>query len=59
MTIVVTDETSADELAEALGHLVHAAKREMPVVGNPDHPTPWDAAHGRIDVLLDELDGKA
>lgn len=30
----------------------HLAKREMPKVGDEDHPTPWDLEHKRIDELL-------
>ena len=51
-TLRITDESTAEEIAEALGHMLHAAQREMPVVGTPDHPTPWDQRHRGLDMLL-------
>lgn len=52
--LIVTDDTTRSELAEALTHLNHAARREFPVVGNDAHPTPWDRAHRRMDGPLDD-----
>lgn len=52
--MVVTDDTTRAELAEALGHLSHAAQREMPVVGSVTLVTPWDKSHERIDAMLDD-----
>lgn len=40
------------QLAEALCHLSHAAKRTFARVGSPDLPTPWDLCHQRIDDHL-------
>ena len=52
-TIVVTDDTTADELREAITNLAATAHRM------PAHWTDRRAVlHARIDVLLDELDGK-
>jgi hypothetical protein len=34
----------------------HAAQRDMPKVGDEDHPTPWDLDHRRIDELLDRFE---
>lgn len=45
-----------DEITEALGNLVHAARREFAVVGTPLVPTPWDRRHECINDLLDWLD---
>lgn len=51
----VLDETRA-EITEALANLVHASRREMPVVGTALAPTPWDRRHASIDRLLTELE---
>ena len=51
-TIRITDESTKSEIAEALGYANHTAKREMPVVGTPTAPTPWDQRHKLIDSLL-------
>lgn len=52
-TAEVRDEpvTRADA-EEALGHLCQRAKREFPVVGSPEHPTPWDIRHAAINRHL-------
>lgn len=44
----ITDETTREELAEALTHLARYARRQ------PHHPdcTRWVLAHQRIDALL-------
>jgi hypothetical protein len=57
--IRVTDQTTRAELEEALGNLVHAAKRETPRLGytlanGTRIETRWDVAHARIDALLAE-----
>lgn len=53
-TIVVTDDTTADELREAVTNLAHYAMRL------PAHWTERKAeTHAKIDALLDELDKKA
>lgn len=50
------DGATREEIEEALGHQVHAAKRTFAKVGSAEHPTEWDKAHGRINDLLDQLD---
>lgn len=52
----VTDETTRDELVEALGNMNRSAKRTMAVVGTDLVPTPWDRFHARINALLDDLE---
>lgn len=53
--IRVTDETTWDEIAEALGHANQAAKRVPHVLGVAV-PSQWDNAHARLDALLDDLE---
>lgn len=50
----VTDDTTKADIAEALGHVLHRAKRQTPVVGTAEFPTPWDTAHEMLDSLLDD-----
>jgi hypothetical protein len=53
-TIVVTDDTTAQEIREAVTNLAHYAMRM------PAHWTDRRAeTHRRINTLLDELDKKA
>lgn len=54
MTIRVTDDTPLSDLEECLAHLCHAAKRQIPKVGDEEHPTGWDKAHLTIDAVLDD-----
>lgn len=54
VAVVVTDETTKAELAEALANMLHRAKREMPRVGTVEHPTPWDKRHAAMDALLED-----
>lgn len=54
MTIRVTDDTPQAELEECLATLCHRAKREVPKVGDAEHPTGWDVSHQRIDAMLDD-----
>lgn len=42
------------DIAEALHHLNHHAKRQIPKPGTPDFPTGWDKAHALIDARLHE-----
>jgi hypothetical protein len=56
---MTTDEETAEEIHEALGHLTHTAKRCVTVIGNADLPTKWDKVHQQIDAMLDALDLKA
>lgn len=48
----VTDATPRAELAELLAEANHAAQRDFPKVGTPEHPTPWDDSHAFINELL-------
>lgn len=50
--IRVTDTSTREELAEAMTNLCARARREMPVVGTADLPTPWDKRHEALDALL-------
>lgn len=54
MTIRITDDTPQAEIEECLTHLCHRAKREVPKVGDAEHPTQWDKAHGQMDAVLDD-----
>jgi hypothetical protein len=57
MTIVRDlDETTRDDLAEALTNLATHAKRQQYVIEKftEDQPTPWTVAHQRINAVLDE-----
>lgn len=57
--IVVRDDSSREDLVEALAHLSFRAAREIHVVGTRDYPTPWDRRHGAIDQLLTQLEATA
>lgn len=48
----ITEESTRPEIAEAITHLGQRARREFPVVGTEDQPTPWDLRHQAIDMLL-------
>lgn len=52
--VVINDDTTQAEIAEAIGNLNASAKVCKHVVGNDEHETPWDRAHQRINVLLCE-----
>lgn len=45
-----------EDLIEGLTYLCFTARREFPVLGTPEFPTPWDRRHAQIDELLTELD---
>lgn len=53
------DDTTRDDITEALTHANHDAKRLPRVVGVPALPTPWDLKHGLLDYLLTELEARA
>jgi len=55
----VTDDTTPEELAEALGHLCAFAKRQQCIIGTPEHPSAWDLAHLKLDGPLDDWLAKA
>lgn len=52
----ILETSSRDEIAEALGHLCTAAKREQRIVGTEALPSKWDVRHGAIDELLGMLE---
>lgn len=54
--IVVTDDTTADELAECLTHMCAFAKRQQRIVErlSTDEPSEWTKAHRRMDGPLDD-----
>lgn len=52
--VVITDDTPAEQIAEALGHLNQRAKRQQYIVGTEDRPSPWDLAHRSMDGPLDD-----
>lgn len=54
--MTVDEDTSAEEVIEALGHLNTEAQKCNQVVGNLVWESPWDKAHERINKLLDDLD---
>ena len=54
--IKVSDDSTRADIAEALRNLCQRARREMPVVGTAELPTPWDKRHHAIDELLDDYE---
>ena len=52
--VVVTDESTRADLAEAMGHVNFTAKRTFQVVGTPEHPTLWDRRHELLNAMLDD-----
>lgn len=55
--MTTTAETQAATI-KALADTTHRAKRVMPVVGTPAHPTDWDMWHATLDELLNDLVGR-
>lgn len=55
----ISDEVDREQIAEAITHLGHRAKREFAVVGTPDQPSPWDMRHAAINDLLDQMQDSA
>tara|TARA_R100001244_G_scaffold6385_14_gene7548 strand:+ start:6066 stop:6269 length:204 start_codon:yes stop_codon:yes gene_type:complete len=51
----ITDETTAAELIELLGHLNANARRLPRIVGDDVIPTAWDQAHRRMDGPIDDV----
>lgn len=51
--MTVTDERAT--IVSELRMKAYQAQRDMPKVGDKEHPTPWDLHHRRIDELLDRL----
>lgn len=54
-TVVITDETTPDDLRECVTHLNYEAKRAPHIGGTADYPSNWDLWHARINAVLDEL----
>lgn len=50
--LLVTDDTTRAELAEAISHVGAYAKRQPHVMGDAVHPSMWDRSHARLDSLL-------
>ena len=58
--VVITDESTACEIAEALGYLAHRARRAQHIVNVPSHvPSDWDCQHRAIDQLLTDWQARA
>lgn len=53
--LVITDDTTRDELAEAITHANAYAERQPHVLG-VSGPSKWDEAHERINALLDDYE---
>lgn len=51
--LVITDDTTRDELAEAIVHANAFAERQPHVLG-VSGPSKWDTAHARVDALLED-----
>lgn len=54
-TLRITDDSTPEDIAEALGHMLHAAKREVPIHRKSelrDDLTPYDLRHQGLDMLL-------
>lgn len=58
MALVITDDSTRADLAEALINVNTHAKRQMYVVEKftEDPPTAWTKAHRQINALLDDMD---
>lgn len=54
--MTVDEETTVEEVVEALGHVNTDAKKCKQIVGNSTFESPWDKAHAQINNLLDHLD---
>lgn len=54
--IRVTDDTTREGLAEAIGGVNGRAKRIPHVVGSEELPTEWDRRHAQINDMLTELE---
>lgn len=52
--MTVDDETTIEDVTEALGYLNADAKECQQVVGNDTWESPWDKVHGRINDMLDK-----
>jgi hypothetical protein len=54
--MTITEDTTPEDVIEALGHLNGEAKKCRQVVGNSEWQSPWDIAHERINDALDKLE---
>ena len=57
--VVITDESTAADIAEAITHVNHDAKRAPHVLGTADHPSRWDKRHELIDAMLTDWQARA
>lgn len=48
----ITDDSTREEIAEAITHCCRTASRAPYVIGTDEHPSAWDRAHVRINALL-------
>lgn len=51
--LVITDETSRADIAEAIRYVNEYAHRQPHVLG-VTAPSRWDAAHSKLDALLED-----
>lgn len=54
--MTIDEETTREDVIEALGHLNAEAKKCNQLLGNDTWQSPWDRAHERIDAMLDQLE---
>lgn len=56
-TLVIRDDSTHDDLVEALANLCGHARKQQYVVEKltTDVPTAWTRAHQRINAVLDDL----
>lgn len=52
----VSDDTTREELAVAIGSVCDRAKRIPHVVGTDRLPTEWDRRHEQINAMLDQIE---
>jgi hypothetical protein len=55
--LTITNDSTPEDIAEALGHMLAATQREQYVHRKSelhDEPTPWDQRHLGLDLLLEE-----
>jgi hypothetical protein len=50
----ITDDSTREEIAEAITHCCRTAVRAPHVRGSDEHPSAWDRAHETLDELLCE-----
>ena len=57
--IVVTDESTAAEVADAITRVNALAKVSPHVLGTSDEPSLWDRRHQLIDAMLTDWQSRA